>query len=57
MTSSEVYHGFGLKGYRTVATRFEDGKIVLQVEATRRRIRTELFPEESRKAYGTSVAL
>lgn len=35
MTSSELYHGFGLEGYRTVATRFEDGKMVLEVEATR----------------------
>ena len=35
MTSSELYHGFGLKGYRTVATRFEDGKMVLEVAATR----------------------
>jgi len=35
MTSSELYHGFGLEGYRTVATRFEDGRIVLDVESTR----------------------
>ncbi len=35
MTSSELYHGFGLMGYPTVATRFEGGKIVLEVEATR----------------------
>jgi len=35
MTSSELYHGFGLEGYRTVATHFEDGKILLDVESTR----------------------
>ena len=35
MTSSELYHGFGLEGYRTVATHFEEGKIVLEVEPTR----------------------
>lgn len=35
MTSSELYHGFGLEGYRTVATHFENGKMVLEVEATR----------------------
>jgi transposase len=35
MTSSELYHGFGLEGYRTVATRFEEGKIILEVESTR----------------------
>jgi transposase len=35
MTSSELYHGFGLEGYRTVATRFEQGRIVLEVESTR----------------------
>lgn len=34
MTSSELYHGFGLEGYRTVATRFEEGMIVLEVEST-----------------------
>jgi len=35
MTSSELYHGFGLEGYRTVATHFENGKMVLEVESTR----------------------
>lgn len=35
MTSSEQYHGFGLVGYRTVATRFENGRIVLELESTR----------------------
>lgn len=34
MTSSELYHAFGLEGYRTVATRFEHGKIILEVEST-----------------------
>jgi len=35
MTSSELYHGFGLEGYRTVATRFERGKMILEVESRR----------------------
>lgn len=35
MTSSELYHGFGLEGYRTVATRFKNGKIILEVASTR----------------------
>jgi len=35
MTSSELYHAFGLEGYRTVATRFEGSKIILEVESTR----------------------
>lgn len=35
MTSSELYHGFGLEGYRTVATHFEDSRIVLEVLSTR----------------------
>ena len=35
MTSSELYHGFGLEGYRTLRTRFEDGKMILEVESTR----------------------
>ena len=35
MTSSELYHGFGLEGYRTVATHFENAKLILDVESTR----------------------
>lgn len=35
MTRSELYHGFGLEGYQTVATHFENGKIILKVESTR----------------------
>ncbi len=33
MTSSELYHGFALEGYQTVATRFEGNKIILEVES------------------------
>ncbi len=33
MTSSELYHGFALDGYQTVATRFEGNKIILEVES------------------------
>ena len=33
MTSSELYHGFALEGYRTVVTRFEGSKIILKVES------------------------
>lgn len=33
MTSSELYHGFALEGYRTVVTRFEGSKIILIVES------------------------
>ncbi|MCP4555116.1 MAG: ISL3 family transposase [Herbaspirillum sp.] len=35
MTSSELYHVFGLVGYQTKATRFEGGKVILEVESTR----------------------
>lgn len=35
MTSSELYHGFGLEGYRTVATHFKKGTMILVVESTR----------------------
>lgn len=35
MTSSELYHGFALAGYRTVATRFKGGKLIFEVESTR----------------------
>ena len=35
MTSSELYHIFALEGYRTVATRFEEGRIILEVESKR----------------------
>lgn len=33
MTSSELYHGFALEGYQTVATRFEGSKFILEVES------------------------
>jgi transposase len=36
MTSSELYHGFALEGYETVATRFEGNKIILEVESKKR---------------------
>jgi len=35
MTSSELYHCFGLKGYRTMRTDFSSGKIVLHVASSR----------------------
>lgn len=35
MTSSELYHCFGLEGYRTIRTDFVSGKIVLHVEPSR----------------------
>ena len=35
MTSCELHHGFGFEGYRTVATRFEEGKVIFEVESTR----------------------
>lgn len=35
MTSSELYHGFGVEGYRTVRTEFVSRRIVLHVESTR----------------------
>jgi transposase len=33
MTSSELYHGFGLEGYQTTATRFGGSRIILEVES------------------------
>ena len=35
MTSSELYHGFGLEGYRTIKTTFVGGRIILDVELTK----------------------
>lgn len=35
MTSSELYHGFGLDGYQTMKTSFESGRIILDVASTR----------------------
>jgi transposase len=35
MTSSELYHGFALDGYRTMKTSFISGKIILDVASTR----------------------
>ena len=34
MTSRELYHGSGLEGYRTVATRSYEGKTILGMEST-----------------------
>ena len=36
MTASELYHGFGLEGYQTVATSFEGTKIIVEVESKKR---------------------
>ena len=36
MTSSELYHGFGLEGYQTVATSCEGTKIIVEVESKKR---------------------
>jgi transposase len=35
MTSSELYHGFGLEGYKTIKTTFSGGRIILDVELTK----------------------
>ena len=35
VTSSELYHGFGLEGYRTLATYYEKRRMILKVESTR----------------------
>ncbi len=42
MTSSELYHGFGLEGCQTVATGFEGRKIILEVES-KKRLRCSLY--------------
>ena len=35
MTATELYHGFALIGYRTVATHFEGRKIILEIESNK----------------------
>ncbi|MCK5861033.1 MAG: hypothetical protein KAH38_01020 [Candidatus Hydrogenedentes bacterium] len=35
MTLSELYHKFALIGYRTVATRFEGSKIIMEIESNK----------------------
>ena len=35
MTATELYHGFALIGYRTVATHFEGSKIILEIESNK----------------------
>ncbi len=39
MSTSWLYHGFGVRGYRYVATRYEDGAIVMRIEAPRESFR------------------
>jgi len=59
MSTSLLYHGFGVRGYRHVATRFERGEISLRIEAPRESLRcpgcgsahvhvVERFPREWR---------
>ncbi len=35
MTSSELYHGFAVEGYRTMKTSFVSGRIILEIESAR----------------------
>jgi transposase len=39
MSNSWLYHGFGIRGYRYVATRYESGAIVMRIEAPRESLR------------------
>ena len=39
MSTSLLYHAFGLRGYRYLATRYQEGEIVLKIEAPRRSLR------------------
>jgi transposase len=39
MSSSLLYHGFGIRGYRHVATRYEQGAIAMRIEPPRETLR------------------
>jgi transposase len=39
MSSSLLYHGFGIRGYRYVATQYEHGQIVMRIEPPRESLR------------------
>ena len=39
MSTSLLYHAFGIRGYRYVATRYEQGEIVVRIEAPRESLR------------------
>lgn len=39
MSTSLLYHGFGIRGYQSVATRYEQGEIVVRIAAPRESLR------------------
>ena len=39
MSTSRLYHAFGVRGYRHVATRFEDGVVIFAIEQPRELLR------------------
>lgn len=39
MSTSLLYHAFGVRGYRYVATRYEDGDVIVRIEAPRQSLR------------------
>ena len=47
MSTSWLYHGFGVRGYRYVATRYEDGAIVMRIEVAARVVSVSVLWEFS----------
>jgi transposase len=39
MSTSLLYHGFGLTGYRSCSQRFEDGQVIFRIDKPRERLR------------------
>ena len=39
MSTSLLYHGFGLTGYRYVRQEFHEGKVIFHIEQPRERLR------------------
>jgi transposase len=39
MSTSWLYHGFGIRGYRYVSTRYQEGQIIVRIEAPRESLR------------------
>ena len=39
MSTSWLYHGFGIRGYRYVSTQFQEGQIIVRIEAPRESLR------------------
>jgi hypothetical protein len=39
MSTGLLYHGFGIRGYKYLRTKYEEGAVIFSIEQERRRLR------------------